>query len=360
MSYPQGQYPDPNQQPWGSPQQGSGYGNQGYPQQGGGYHGQDPYSQPQPDPYGQPQPDPYGQPQPDPYAPQPGYQQPGYPPTSGSPYGPTSGSPYGPASGVPYAQPTQPQYPGYGEQQPGYSQPGVYGQPGGYGQYGAPTPPPQKSRTPLIIGVVVLAILVLCGAGATVYFVTKGDSTTIADPTHGPSATSTTRGSSTGPTAGRTTGGTTNQGAVTFTAPNTIGSYTKAADDGTATSMKSQMQASGIADPFTAVYEDSSGRAVIWGGAGSAFGGSADTQLNGFFSSAAKSLNGTLGPRVTADAGSLGGKAQCSKVNGTGLTMSLCAWSGSNALLGFIFTNISPETAAGKVKTILPAVVVKP
>jgi len=332
MSYPQGQYPDPNQQqPWGSPQQGSGYGNQGYPQSGGGYYG------------GQ---DPYGQ--------QPGYQQQpgGYPPTSGSPYG----------------QPAQPQYPGYGDQQayPPQSGGGAYGQPAPYGQpqdpgwgYGAPVPtPPQKSRAPLIVGVIVLAVLVLGGAAATVFFVTKGNSTTTAGPSSGPTTTSS-RGATSGPTGGATTGAP-KTATVTFAAPDKIGNYKKAADDATANQMKTQMEAAGLSDPYTAVYEDTSGqRVVIWGGAGSIFSGSPDTQLNAFFTSAAKSLNGTLGPKVAADSGSLGGKAQCSKVSGTGANLSLCAWSGSNALLGFIFTAIAPEKAATNVKTILPAVVVK-
>lgn len=145
MSYPP---PDPNQPGWnpgGQPPQQPGYG--GYDPNASGY------GQPQPPDYGQQPPD-YGQQQPG-YG-QPDYGQSGYPePTSGYP-GPSSGYP---DQGASYGQPdpygTQP-YPGGYPGDPGYGQPG-----GGY-----PPPPPPKSKTGLIVGIVVGAfILVLCLGG---------------------------------------------------------------------------------------------------------------------------------------------------------------------------------------------------
>ena len=109
-----------------------------YPPQGGSQPGMPgPYVQPG-QPYGQPQPGGYGQPgqygQPGPYGPP---QQPGQ---------------YGPP-GPPYGQP-----------QPGqYGQP--YGQPYGGTPYGQqPYGPPKKSRTGLVVGLVVLAVVVIAAA----------------------------------------------------------------------------------------------------------------------------------------------------------------------------------------------------
>ncbi|SDK11567.1 hypothetical protein SAMN04488074_104283 [Lentzea albidocapillata subsp. violacea] len=102
---------------------------------------------------------------------------------------------YPPQQPGPYGQ-QPPQQPGYGQQpQPGYGQqPGQYGQqpppgygqqPGQYGQqpfgqpYGQPGgfggPPPKKSNTGLIIGVVV-GVLVLVGGGITAAVLLSGDS----------------------------------------------------------------------------------------------------------------------------------------------------------------------------------------
>src|SRR3954467_5793939 len=143
MSYP------PSYPPYGSdPQQPGGYGDPyGQPQ-----YGQQPGQQPQ---YGSP----YGQPPQSgpPYGQQPGYDPYGQPPQSGPPQ---SGPPqYGqPQSGAPYGQP------GYG--QPQYGQP-QYGQYPGAGAY-PPAPPPKKSRTGLIIGLVGggLVLLLCLGVGA--------------------------------------------------------------------------------------------------------------------------------------------------------------------------------------------------
>jgi hypothetical protein len=107
---------------------------------------------------------PYGQ-QPDPYG------QGGQPPTGGfypgqQPY-PTQQYPqqeypqqgYDQAGG--YGQ--QPQYPGYDQQQ--YGQPNPYGQEYQQG-FGGPPPPPKKSKTGLLIGIAVAAV-VLIAVGVT-------------------------------------------------------------------------------------------------------------------------------------------------------------------------------------------------
>jgi hypothetical protein len=108
-------------------------------------YGQDPQSQPggypgQPSSpaYGQP---PYGQPSQPQYG-QPQYGQPAYGQPSGPPYGQPSGPPYGQPSGPPYGQPPQQQYGQY----PGYP----------------PAAPPRKSRTGLIIGLVIGVVALLC------------------------------------------------------------------------------------------------------------------------------------------------------------------------------------------------------
>ncbi|MGW4207370.1 hypothetical protein ACWEIJ_05230 [Lentzea sp. NPDC004789] len=126
-----------------------------YPPQQPGPYGQ----QPQPGgPYGQqpPQQPGYGQ------QPQPGYgqpQQPGYGQQPGS-YGPPQQDPFGQQG---------PQSGGFPQQ--GYGQPGPYGQQPGYGGFGGP--PPKKSKTGLIIGVII-GVLVLVGGGITAAVLLSG------------------------------------------------------------------------------------------------------------------------------------------------------------------------------------------
>ncbi|HEX7305220.1 hypothetical protein [Lentzea sp.] len=116
------------------------------------------YPPQQPGPYGHQQPGHGQQPPPGYGQPQPGYgQQPPPPPGYGQQQG------YGPGPGQPgpYGQP-QPGQPGpYGQQQPGFG--------GGYGG-----PPPKKSKTGLVVGVV-LGVLVLVGGGVTAAVLLTGD-----------------------------------------------------------------------------------------------------------------------------------------------------------------------------------------
>ncbi|WP_344654205.1 hypothetical protein [Cryptosporangium japonicum] len=140
----------------------------GYDPNGGGYG--DPYAQPGTHP---PAYDPTtGQPA------QPGPLPPGYPnaptsgyppgaPTSGYPGAPTSGYPGAPTSGYPGA-PTS-GYPGVptsgypGAPTSGYPAAGYPA--GGYGGY-PPVPPPKKSRTGLILGIVAGVVVLLVIAGS--------------------------------------------------------------------------------------------------------------------------------------------------------------------------------------------------
>ena len=132
-----------------------------YPPQQPGPYGQ----QPQPGgPYGQqpPQQPGYGQ------QPQPGYGQqppPGYSQQPGQ-YGQPQQDPFGQQGPQSGGFPQQ----GYGQPQPGYGQQPGYGGPGGFGG-----PPPKKSKTGLIIGVVI-GVLVLVGGGITAAVLLSGNS----------------------------------------------------------------------------------------------------------------------------------------------------------------------------------------
>ncbi|MFG1923550.1 hypothetical protein [Cryptosporangium sp. NPDC048952] len=152
---------------------------QGWQQPGGydpnGGYG-DPYA-PQPTSGNPPQPTPLppghpGTPTPGyPGSPAPGYPgSPGYPgaPTSGYPGAPTSGYPGAPTSGYPGA-PTS-GYPGaptsgYPQGAPTSGYPAAGYQAPGYGGY-PPVPPPKKSRTGLILGIVagVVVLMVIVGS----------------------------------------------------------------------------------------------------------------------------------------------------------------------------------------------------
>ena len=113
------------------------------------------------------QPGPYGQPSQDPWAQQSGggYGQYGQPRPQGQPQQPQYGGQWG-------GQPNQP------TQQfgPGQQYGGQYGQNQQYGQYGGGFPPePPKKNTGRIVAIVVIAVLVLAGAGIGIFFATKGD-----------------------------------------------------------------------------------------------------------------------------------------------------------------------------------------
>jgi hypothetical protein len=266
----------------------------------------------------------------DPYAPQP--QQPNQP-YSGQPYYPQQSPQYPPQPG-----PQQDPYAGdpYAQQQ-GYPQPG-YGQqlPGGY----PPPPPVKKRRTGLIVSVVV-AVFALAACSGIVALALKFGSD---DKTASPGATSTTASAK-----------------VTLKAPETIGTLKKSSDQGPASALNSQLSKAGLDNPFAAVYQDTKNparRVIVWGGTGAVFNaGGAQTQLDSFFASAGGQLGGAKPAAV--DAGSIGGKAECAKSGLSGAKISICAWVGTDALLGFLFNGIEPDAAAAQMRTVLPSIVVK-
>jgi hypothetical protein len=325
MSDPYGPPYDPNRgygQP-NQPGQGGGYGNESYGNQG--------------------------------YGGTPGYGNQGYPePGSGGGY-----------SGYPQQQPQSPAPGSWGSpaaQDPYQQQPNAPTSYGGYQTYPdpysappAPPPPPRKSKGPLIAVLVIVALLLVCGIGGAVLLLANKKGT--------PTATGT--GTTTGATSGATTAAPPPATKISFQSPATIGVLKKSGDQTRADSLKGSMSGAGIEDPFAVMYDDttSKGRlAIAWGGTGSAFGGGdPGAQLDGFFSSAGSSLGSgaTVETRQNADPGSVGGKAQCAKVDGTGVVMTMCAWASDNALLGFIISGLTVDKAATRMQQMLQAIVVK-
>lgn len=265
----------------------------------------------------------------------------GFPPPPGYPQQP----------GYPQGQPGYPQgQPGYPTAQPGYPtpQPPGYPAPGGYP--GAPTPPPpKKSKTGLIIGIVVGAI-VLCiggvvGIGALVY--------NMRDTTETPS----------GPTqAAQPSPSTQAPAETTFTDPDTIGPLKKNSDQSAAEESRRALTGSGIEKPFAVSYQDSANESrtvLVWGGTGKIFGaGGRQVQLDAFFTSAESQFPGaTPTGRSTVSSGSAGGQAECEKLGGLGVAVTLCAWAGDDALLGMLFAGYEPAEAGPLVEEILAGVV---
>jgi hypothetical protein len=291
----------------------------------------------------------------DPYAPQP--NQPNQP-YSGQPYYPQQPPQQGGAQ--PYADPfaAQPggdpfgqqqqgyQQPEYGQQQQGYQQP-EYGQqvPAGYPPQPLmgypPQPPVKKRRTGLIVSLVV-AVVALVACSGIVAIVLKFGSD---DKTASPGATSTG----------------TAKTVTTLKAPATIGTLKKSSDQSRAQTLNSQLTKAGLENPFAAVYQDTknaSRQVVIWGGTGAIFSaGGAQAQLDSFFSSAGGQLGGAKPAAV--EAGAIGGKAECAKSGLSGAKISICAWAGTDALLGFIFNAVEPDAAAAQMRTMLPSIVTK-
>lgn len=238
--------------------------------------------------------------------------QPGGPPTE--PWQPSYGQPYG-------QQPPQPMY-----QQPGYGPqiPAIY----------SPQPPAKKRRTGLIVGVIVGVVALLGCSGIVVAALTlgkddkTGSSTAAAKP-------------------------------VTLEAPATIGTLKKSSDQSEAKKMSSRLSDAGVDRPYAAVYRDTknpSRRVIVWGGTGKIFNvGGAQRQLDSFFSGSNSELGGAKPAAV--DAGSLGGKAECAKSGLSGAKISICAWVGTDVLLGFIVNGVEPDAAAAQMRTMLPSIV---
>jgi hypothetical protein len=314
--------------------------------------------------------DPYGPPnqpnQPSPWSPS-GYpQQPGYPssgapasgyPGSGYPQQPDYQQPY-PSSGYPgstypssgsgYYQPAADPYQQGGYQQGGYQQP----QPGMYG-----APPPKRKSHGVLIGIIAGLVVLALAGGAAVYITltAKDKNSTPTVQTRGTDSTTSTKP----PSSAAAT-----KASVTLAAPDRIGSLRKSADQSQANNIRQRMVTAGVESPYAVVYEDTSapGRtAAVWGGTGRAFAiGGPDKQIDAFFSSASKDLGGgTVGARTTVDPGAVGGKAQCAKVDGLGVTMSMCAWAGTDALLGFVFGGLDVTKSTTTMRSMLAVIVAK-
>jgi hypothetical protein len=150
---------------------------------------------------------------------------------------------------------------------------------------------------------------------------------------------------------------------VSFAAPEQVGSMRKSANQAQADTLRDRLRTSGVEEPFAVTYDDPTTKrlAILWGGTGRAFGlGGSDKQLDGFFGAAGKDLNGgTIGAPVSVDPGPTGGNAECAKVDGLGVVMSVCAWAGTNALLGFILSGLTPDQGGEQLRAMLPSIVVE-
>src|SRR6266540_90965 len=269
------------------------------------------------DPYDRPPGEPYWN-QPPPASPPPGYP-PAYP---GSPAGYPPAYPGSPA-GYPPAGSPPPGYPPAGSP-PGYP-PAYPGSPAGY--------PPEYTRADYARAEYPPSEYPPSGMP------TAGSAPTTSAPSPTPPAST-----------------------VTFAAPDRIGTLRKMADQSRVAQLPGQMAAGGLGNTFAVIYEDSTAKghtAIVWGGTSSFLGGADAAVLDGFFSSAGNQIpNGKLAPRTTVDPGSVGGTAQCAKVDGVGVPMALCGWTGSGALAGLLFTGFTADKSAGLVRQVLPAIVV--
>jgi hypothetical protein len=151
---------------------------------------------------------------------------------------------------------------------------------------------------------------------------------------------------------------------VSFAEPDRIGTLRKASNQSAATSMRDAMKSQGANNPYAVVYEDTAvkGRtAVIWGGTGGIFeGGDPQAQIDAFFGATKGQLGGgTLGARQKVDPGTVGGTMECGKVTGLPYAMTVCAWTGYDALLAIMLGGLPLDKSQDRLHAILQAVVVK-
>jgi hypothetical protein len=273
-----------------------------------------------------------------------------YPPYPGepNPAQPTSGQPsgWGPPQPPAYPDPTLPQFgaqPPHG--QPQYGQP-QYGQPQydpnqpppfdpnqQYGAPGFPPPvPPQKSKTPIILGVVAL-VLVLCVGGVTsLYLVGKNaiDETNKALDTAASGL----------PTTESTSGTETTEPAppkanITITEPAKLGGRPKLTDEQFADITKE------LQDGIAADYGAGNSFGAFYGELGSediviAIGVETDvpqpkTALAGTF--AGIGIGGLKVNNLTdASTGKLGGVAKCGDGDAEGVDVAVCSWADEGSI----------------------------
>ncbi|GAA1179501.1 hypothetical protein F4556_004814 [Kitasatospora gansuensis] len=335
QQYPQGQPPQQPQPPYGQPPQQQPYGAPpqppyGQPPQSYGYP---PQAQPPAGPYGappqQPGPPQFGKPQEQPPAPQFGQPQPPY------------GQPQAPQFGAP---PQFGQAPQYGAPQPPYGQqPQPYGQP----QFGGPMPEQPKSRTGLVIGLVVGAV-VLVGGGGLVWALTSSDSPVGA-------------GSST-------------TGKFKLAAPATLpGGYTlKTSKDAPGDPKESGKGYSSYDGGLVATYvkgKDATDSLTIGGSWGTITDPEAITKQVNKQAAGLSTLTWKtpLASVDAKDAKDAGGKLSCGVASSSGIEIPICLWANHSTAGSVTFTKVSldgksspltPAQAADQTRAIRDALVV--
>jgi hypothetical protein len=192
----------------------------------------------------------------------------------------------------------------------------------------------------MIIGIVVgvIVLMCLCGVGVVAILGSQLDDTTASSPQS-------------------------SRPSVTFAAPNTIGSLKKSTDQAKADGLRGSLRSAGLTDPFAAAYEDGTTptrTVLVWGGFGKAFGTDPQKELDSFFASAVKGLDGaTIGSRADVSTGAVGGKMECAKIDGLGIMVTVCAWAGNNAVLGIMATGLDQTKGTAQAQAVLPNVVIK-
>jgi hypothetical protein len=124
-------------------------------------------------------------------------------------------------------------------------------------------------------------------------------------------------------------------------APAQIGVLSRLEDQSPVDQFRAEVAQRGVQEPFAVIYTDpASESAIAWGGVGTPYGtGTPASRLDAFFVTASRNVGGgTAGPRTSVDAGALGGTAQCASVDGVGISMVVCGWTGDYALMGFEFS----------------------
>jgi hypothetical protein len=215
----------------------------------------------------------------------------------------------------------------------------------------------------VIVGVVVLLI-----AGGTTAFLLAGNDN--AKPTGAGATTAAataTGGATSTPTAAAPTTGAPAPppaASVTLATPDRIGTLRKSSDQSKANTLKSGIASANLDQAIGVAYEDPAAKShqmFVYGGVSPSIGLlPPETQLDGFFTAAEAQLGGGhLGARTDVSTGAVGGKAQCAKVDGTAATLSMCAWVGDDALLGFLFLGFTADKAKAQVPPALTAIVKK-
>lgn len=126
-------------------------------------------------------------------------------------------------------------------------------------------------------------------------------------------------------------------------------------------SLGDQMRGAGLEQPFAVLYHDSSapGRtAAVWGGRKDELDLlGPQAALDVVFSAAGRTGGHAVGARVDVATGGLAGRAQCAPLTGTRTVVTMCAWTGDATMVAFLYGGVGPDTAAGQLPLMLPAIV---